>query len=97
MEERPERNPETAYRAIGDEGGLVVLPGRSEVKVLNPAGATIYALLDGKHTIDEIVVSILAEFDVTPVQAKSDVVQFIADLAAEGLLAGQTASTEHVE
>ena len=97
MEERPERNPDTAYRTIGDEGGLVVLPGRSEVKVLNPAGATIYALLDGKHTVDEIVVAILDEFDVTPAEAKADVEKFIADLSSEGLLAGQTAGTGHSE
>ncbi len=32
----PRRHPDTAFRPVGDEGGLVVIPGRSEVKVLNP-------------------------------------------------------------
>ncbi len=87
MQNRPAKNPDTAYRTIGDEGGLVVLPGRSEVKVLNPAGATIFALLDGDHTVDQIVVKVLDEFDVTPDQARKDVIAFIDELRSEGLLA----------
>ncbi len=35
----PKKHPDSAFRAIGDEGGLVVLPGRAEVKVLNAFSA----------------------------------------------------------
>ena len=85
--QRPQRNPETAYRSIGDEGGLVVLPGRSEVKVLNPAGAIIYGLLDGQHTVDDIALAVVGEFDVSLNQARADVRAFIDQLREHGLLA----------
>ena len=87
MQRRPNRNPETAYRAIGDEGGLVVLPTQSEVKVLNPVGSVIYAMLDGEHTVQQIVDRIVDEFDVTPDQARADTDEFLDSLEAEGMLA----------
>ncbi len=83
----PRRNPSTAFRRVGDEGGLVVIPGRSEVKVLNPVGIAVFALLDGEHTVDDIVARIQDEFDVTPDAARADVLSFLHDLAAHGMLA----------
>ena len=87
MQRRPNRNPETAYRAVGDEGGLVVLPTQSEVKVLNPVGSFIYAMLDGEHTVQQIVDRVVDEFDVTPDQALADTDEFLDSLEAEGMLA----------
>ena len=52
---KPRRHPEAAFRAMGDEGGLVVLPTRREVKVLNEVGMRVFAMLDGTHTEDEII------------------------------------------
>jgi hypothetical protein len=72
---------------VGDEGGLVVLPGRSEVKVLNPVGSKVFSMLDGNHTLDRIASEVAAEFDVTPEQAMDDVREFVAELAADGMLA----------
>ena len=86
MRERPRRHPLTAYKEIGDEGGLVVLSGRAEVKVLNPVGSTVYGLLAGEHTIDEIVDAVVAEFEVPAEQARRDVNDFIAELADHGML-----------
>ena len=82
----PRRHPDCAYRAIGDEGGLVVLPGRGEVKVLNPVGVQVYSLLDGEHTVEEIVVAVTAEFDVSAETARDDVRGFLGELAANGML-----------
>jgi hypothetical protein len=88
------RNPNTAYRSIGDEGGLLVLPDKSQVKVLNPTGATIFGLLDGEHTIDEMIVALLDQFDVTPAQARADIEAFLAELESEGLLAPDLAAVK---
>lgn len=88
----PKRNPSTAFRKVGEEGGLVVLPGRSEVKVLNPTGITVYGLLDGKHSIDEIVRTVIDEFDVEPSQAREDVRAFLNELADHGMLVGSEKS-----
>ncbi len=94
----PRRHPETAFRAIGDEGGMVVLSGRSEVNVLNPVGIKIFSLLDGKHSNDDIVREVVADFDVAEEQARNELVTFLDDLAADGMLAeAEQAGTLEVE
>src|SRR5262245_43630377 len=91
----PQRTPGSAFRAVGDDGGLVVLPGRAEVKVLNGVGSRIYALTDGKRTVGDLVSQIADEFEVTPDQAAADIEEFLLALEADGLLCG--AHPEHEE
>jgi hypothetical protein len=85
------RSADSAYRAVGDEGGLVVLPIRSEVKVLNPVGSKIYSLLDGNHTERQIIDAVVAEFDISPVEAARDLREFLQELEEHGMLAAETA------
>lgn len=94
MQKALRRHPDTAFRSVSDEGGLVVLPSRSEVKVLNPVGSKVYSMLDGTHTLDEIVAAVLAEFTVEEAEARRDVQAFLDELAQEGMLAGEERSTE---
>jgi len=91
---RPRRHPDTAFRQIGDEGGLVVLPGRSEVKVLNPVGIAVFSLLDGSRDIDALAATIAAEFDIDVAQAREDVRSFLSELHNEGMLADAAPSEE---
>ncbi len=86
LSDRPRRHPDCAYRAIGDEGGLVVLPGRGEIKVLNPVGVEVYALLDGSHTVEDIVAAISDRFEVSAETAREDIRVFLGELAANGML-----------
>jgi len=62
-DDRPRRHPDTAFRPVGEDGGLVVLPTRQEVKVLNPVGIKIFSLLDGEHTIAQIARAVVEEFE----------------------------------
>ena len=82
----PKRHPDSSFRPIGDEGGLVVLPGKAEVKVLNPAAIMIYGLLDGSHALEQIVDRVTAEFDVSKDTAMTDLVAFVEELQANGML-----------
>ena len=86
LDDRPRRHPDSAFRSIADEGGLVVLAGRAEVKVLNPVGITIFALLDGAHSVREIAATVAGEFDVDDERALADVHEFLADLGGNGML-----------
>jgi hypothetical protein len=83
----PRRHPDTAFRPVGDEGGLVVIPGRSEVKVLNPVAIKVFSMLDGSHSVEAIVAAVTDEFDVNDEQAATDVQTFLGELNANGLLA----------
>jgi hypothetical protein len=90
----PRRHPDTAFRQIGDEGGLVVLPGRAEVKVLNPVGIAVFSLLDGSRDLDTLAAAIAGEFDIEIAQAREDVVAFLTELQREGMLADAATPNE---
>jgi hypothetical protein len=86
-EKYPRRDPSTAFRKVDDDGCLVVVPGQATVEVLNPVGGKIYSLLDGEHTVDDIVRELVAEFDVSEEQARRDVDAFLNDLRERKMLA----------
>ena len=83
---KPVRHPDSVYRAVADEGGLVVLSGRAEVKVLNPVGTKVYSLLDGDHSVADIVREVTEEFEVAESEALEDVRAFIRQLSEHGML-----------
>ena len=86
---RPRRHPDSAYKSIAGEGGLVVLPGKAEVKVLNPTGVHIFSLLDGEHTLEEIALSLFDEYEVSMENARRDVQEFVTTLGDHGMLAAE--------
>lgn len=86
-ESRPRRHPEASFRPVGEEGGLVVLPTRGEVQVLNPVAIRIYALLDGTRTEAQIAAAVAGEFDVPSAAAADDVREFLGVLRRHGMLA----------
>ena len=83
----PRRHPDTAFRKVGDEGGLVVLPGRAEVKVLNPVGIAVFSRLDGSRDLSALAAEVAEEFDIEFDQARMDVADFLAELERAGMLA----------
>jgi hypothetical protein len=85
----PKRNPDTAFRKIGESGGMVVLPGASVVKVLNPVGIVVFSLLDGTRDLDTLTAAVVEEFDISSDQARTDVIEFLNELGREGMLADE--------
>ena len=85
----PRRHPEAAFRPMGDEGGLVVLPTQRVVKVLNPVGIKVYSMLDGAHSEAQIVEAVAKEFEVAIDQATEDVRAFLGELRQNGMLVGE--------
>lgn len=53
---------------------------------LNDVGTYIWSLLDGKHTLAEIIEEVVRRFDVSQRQAKKDLDSFIQYLLAENLI-----------
>jgi len=85
----PRRSPEASFRPFGPDGGLVVMPMRREIQVLNPVGIRVFSLLDGTRSEAEIVALILEEFDVSPEEAARDVAAFLEELRRAGMLADE--------
>lgn len=72
-------------RQLGDEA--VILDMASGYYFgLDPVGARIWQLLSQPSSFAEIVERMAREYDVTPEQAESDLVRFVEELKANGLL-----------
>jgi len=85
LEQAPARNPNSAFR-IYEGQALIVLPERGENHLLNPIGSHIWDRLDGRRSLQEILDSIVAEFDVPADQARADLLEFVANLRLKGMV-----------
>lgn len=78
------KNDQIVSRKIVDE--LILVPIRKDVAdlemlyTLNEVGARVYELVDGERPLQEIMDTIVKEFEVAEQQAESDVREFIAQL-----------------
>jgi hypothetical protein len=79
------RNPDAAFRVYEGQA-TVVLPGRSEVKVLNEVGSRIWEAIDGRRSLGQILEDVLREFDIGPDQARADLTEFVAALREHGMV-----------
>jgi hypothetical protein len=82
----PKRAATTAHRNVGGEGCLVVVPTEAKVEVLNPVGGRIFELLDGSHSVEDIVGILVDEFEVSEEQARTDCDAFIGELRERNML-----------
>ena len=72
-----------------DDEAVLVLPEQGQVKVLNPVGASIWALADGSRTVREIAAALCAEYAVERAEAEADALAFVSRLEAKGILAAR--------
>lgn len=78
-------NIKTAYRIIEGEATVVNLKN-STFHTLNSVATFIWEHLDGKNQLKTIVKGIVDEFEVDPVQAEKDCLDFIETLSKEDLI-----------
>jgi peroxiredoxin len=78
--------PELEVAEIGDE--RVVLGGTTQLVVLNPTAALIFQFLDGEATLGELVDDFTDALGVDRSIVETDVLTFVRDLGANGLLEG---------
>ena len=81
----PRRSPNSAYR-IYDGQATIVMPDRAEVNVLNEIGSLVWDRIDGTRTVAQLIETVVAEFDVEPEQARSDVLSFLDSLSSHGMV-----------
>ncbi len=81
----PALAPNAATRTIEGEA-VVVTPHDSTLHTLNPVGSRILALADGTRTVGSIAEAIAGEYDVDPARAEADVLAFVSELEAKGVL-----------
>jgi hypothetical protein len=72
-------------RQLGDESVMLDMASGYYFG-LDPVGARIWQLLSQTNSCAEIVERLAQEYDVTPERAESDLVRFVEELKANGLL-----------
>jgi hypothetical protein len=76
-------------REVGEE--FVLLDLRTGTYFgLDPVGARIWSHLQQGHPLDQVIVRLVDEFEVTPEQALADAVELLKDLSGKGLIAAKT-------
>jgi len=84
LDHRYQKDPQIVSREIAGESILVpIRPSVDEldsIYTLNETGAFIWALIDGQHTLEDIVNEIIAEFEIDREQAQQDLLELIQDL-----------------
>jgi hypothetical protein len=74
------------HRAVGDEGVLVQIEN-GRVLVVNEVGLHVVQQLGlGSRTLEQLVESVVDEFEVDSEQARTDVTAFLEQLRAEAAL-----------
>lgn len=78
------KDPNIVSRKIADEVILVPIKQKmsdiASIYTLNKAGARIWELIDGKRRVKEIKDVLMEEFEVDPVQAEDDLIEFLQQL-----------------
>ncbi len=81
----PAPNPNIIGRVVDNEA-VLVMPNQGKVKVLNEVGAAIWQLIDGRRDIQQIVVELCTQFEITPDIAETDARKFITELAQRKII-----------
>jgi len=78
-------NPDCPVRQVGP--GLVIMdPAGTATHSLDEVGAFLWNLLDGRHSLGQMVDALVATYEVEPAQATADVQEFLAQLLAADLV-----------
>ena len=85
IEDRLARVPAVTASRSGEQT-VLVLPALGQIKVLNEVGMRVWELLDGSRNTEQVIGVICAEYDVAPDKARVDVLAFLTELRAKGLL-----------
>jgi peroxiredoxin len=78
--------PELEIADVGDE--QMVIGGPTQLVVLNPTAALVFNFLDGEATLGELVDDFAAALDADRSVVEADVLSFVRELGANGLLVG---------
>jgi hypothetical protein len=81
----PTRSKQVAARMLGGEM-MIMSAQNTSLFNLNDVGSAIWNAADGRTSLDEIIMRLCTEFDVTPDVARHDAEAFVEELSAHGIL-----------
>jgi SynChlorMet cassette protein ScmD len=79
-------NPVVVFREEFDDWAVLFNPDTADAAGINPVGCEIWKLLDGRHSVEEIVAAVRDRFDDVPGTAAEEISAFIDGLVERGFV-----------
>jgi len=83
------RRNDVRWRVVGDEA-VVLQQTQAEVLVLNQVGLRVLELIDPNRTVQGILTTLAAEYDVAPDTLQQDVLAYLLELEDANVLERHT-------
>ena len=84
--DKPIANPTVVLREEFDDWAILFNPDTADAVGTNPVGVAVWKLLDGRHSLEEIVAEIKDQFADVPSAAAKAITAFVNDLAERGFV-----------
>ena len=92
---RPMRNPFVILREEFDDWAILFNPDTGHGFGLNPTGVFVWKLLDGKHSVHDLLQGLHVHAEEVPQEAGKHLVAFVGELADHGLAGYQRQYAHH--
>jgi SynChlorMet cassette protein ScmD len=84
--DKPLANPQVVLREEFDDWAVLFNPDNADAVGINPVGVLVWKLLDGQHTLGQIVAEIHTRFSEVSERAPAEVSAFVERLAEQGFV-----------
>ena len=84
--DRPIANPVAVLKAGNGDWVVLFNPDTADAVGINQVGMMMWELMDGQHTLEDILQAVKGKFADVPVSVVEDVAAFVDDLAARGFV-----------
>jgi SynChlorMet cassette protein ScmD len=84
--DRPIANPIVVLREEFDDWAVLFNPDTAGAVGTNPVGVAVWKLMDGRRSIEDIVMKIKNSFEDTPDAACKEIAAFVETLAENGFV-----------
>lgn len=82
----PIANPVVSLREDFDEWAVLFNPDTADVVGINPVGVVVWNLMDGEHSLEDILLEVKDRFTDVSATADSEVTDFVRNLAEQGFV-----------
>lgn len=82
--DRPIANPNVVLREEFDDWAVLFNPDTADAVGINPVGVAVWKSMDGKTSLDEIVLEIKTNFEDASEAALEEITAFVDNLAENG-------------
>ena len=84
--DKPVTNPVVVLREEFDDWAVLFNPDTAEAVGINPVGVVMWKLMDGKHTLEDIMADVRDRFTDVPESSLDELTDFVNNLAESGFV-----------